>query len=147
MKDHEIRKWLEERKSGPHANRDLADFQIHWIMTQEQDETAVLKLERIPGGAPATGGEHAPSAGGRRQETWRQETWQWYIRVGNYTTLAEYFHYGKERLPCFDLYNMYNQLEVWIHPKAHGQSHTAGAQLRRNAKDWKYFQTGSAGWG
>ena len=141
-----MRVWLEQRQKEPgSANEDLSDGDIDWIMTREQDETAVFKLERIPGGAPATGGEHAPAASGRRQETWRQETWQWYIRVGNYTTLALY--YGQERLPCFDLYNMYNALEVWIRPKAHGQSHTAGAQFRRNAKNWNYFKKGTSGFG
>ena len=136
VKTKEMRAFLSKRMEGPGGDSDLLDRDISMIMEHEQDETAVLKLERTPGNAPASGGEQTSS-----------ETWRWLIRGGNCVTLAECFYWGMDTVPCFDLYNLYMEQEVWIRPKLHGASHTPCSELRRNAKNYKFFKTGRAGWG
>ena len=75
----------------------------------------------------------------------------WFIRQGNYITLAELFWHYQNTLTCFDLYRFYVSLPIWIHKRLHSMSHTESGTKRRNAEKLNYLEHGfsglpSAGW-
>ena len=124
MKSSGTRFWLHERSFEDWGDFDLVDKDIDWIMEKEGDETAVLRRCPAPGGG-----------------------WNWQIICGNYITLSELFHFGKNVLSCFDLYNIYIAMPVWIRRRHHSISHTAQGTKRRNAKAMRHAETGRWGWG
>ena len=67
------------------------------------------------------------------------------IRTGNFINLAELLHYGNEICTCYDMYVLYISLPTFIHKKVHSFSQSANAQLTRNAKLLKYYETGRYG--
>ena len=69
----------------------------------------------------------------------------WYIRRGNYITLAEMSFFGSCTVSAFDLHRAYVSFPVFIFKKHHSVSHTAEAQKRRNAKSSKFSETGKQG--
>ena len=68
-----------------------------WILSEEKGETTVLKYD---GGYSAK-----PSSGG------------WFIREGNFVTLAEMFRFGFRQCTAFDIYKTYRHLEIFIHKR------------------------------
>ena len=117
----ETRKYLYVRSMEDWADADLDDWELDWIMKIEGGETTVLKLE------------DDPASGGHKR---------WYIRCGNFVTLAELFRLGMRILSCYDLYVIYKSLRIWIHKKAHSHSNSAEAQLTRNAKNLRHAEEG-----
>jgi hypothetical protein len=94
----ETRAWLFERSHGDRYDHDLAEAEIEWVMDKEENMTSLLKREPTPdSGGPA----------------------EWFIRAGNFITLAELFHEGRKTLTCFHLYKIWLALPVWIHKREH----------------------------
>ena len=116
-KKPETRRWLYDRSEENGAEEDLTDFEIDWIMEVEAMETTVLRMSSN----------------------------EFFIRTGNYITLAELFHYGGNLCSCYDLYRTYLSLPIFIHKRKHSSSHTPDARWRRNSKFLRYAETGR--WG
>ena len=109
VQTYEIRKYLYDMSEEEGSERDLTWREIRWIMQVEGGETKVLKwLDDT-----ASGGH-------------------WYMKCGNYITLAELFHLGIHLLSCYDLYRAYRSLPIFIHKRVVSQSHSAEAQMTRN---------------
>ena len=106
VQTYEIRKYLYDRSEEEGSERDLTWEEIRWIMRVEGGETKVLKWLADP----ASGG------------------YCWYMKCGNYITLAELFHLGIHLLSCYDLYRAYRSLPIFIHKRVVSQSHSAEAQ-------------------
>jgi hypothetical protein len=120
----ETRQWLYQR-SEEHRQQDqcLTRRDVEWMMQKEKNKTSLMKKNPNP----ASGGE------------------SWYIRSGHMLTLAELFHFAMHRLTCFDLYQIYLSLPIFIHKRVHQVSHSEEGTVRRNAKALRYHQTGR--WG
>ena len=123
-KNKDVRYWLHTRSTSNHAAHDLSESDITWIMREEQYETMLLRLV------------DDNSASGERC---------WFIRTGNYITLAELFRFGCKECSCFELYRIYIWLSIIIHKRQRGTSTTPQAIRRSNAKQLHYNQTGRSG--
>ncbi len=100
---------------------------IDLIMVVEGNELTLLRCEPPPGERPSSGGT------------------RWFIRIGKYVTLAEVFQMGRGPCTCFDLYRTYCNLPTAIFKRKHGESRTARATKRGNAKLLRHIETGR--WG
>ena len=67
---------------------------------------------------------------------------QWFIRAGNYITLAELFDFGRHQLSCFDLYRTYRTLPRLIYKRFHSISKSEYAQRKQNARTLHYQEEG-----
>ena len=115
------------------SSEPLTNEDIQWIMKKEQDHTLILRW--VPGhnSNPASGGG----------ETFEDGTW--YLRTGNYITLAEVFRFGAKLLSAHHLYQFYMHLDVYINRKQHSVSSKEEAVKTQNAKQLHKHETGS--WG
>eukprot|EP00959_Pyramimonas_sp_CCMP1952_P006169 129138-Pyramimonas_sp.AAC.1 len=89
----------------------------------EDGQTYVLK--RVMG--------HVTSASG--------ETW--YIRAGNYITLAELFNNGCLLCSCHYLCTLYLQQPMFVHRKRHSRSQSGQAVTNRNAWRLQFQERGT----
>ena len=123
----EVRTYLYRKSEDEvRANWDLSDNEIDWIMTKEENKTKLLRKVEGPSNSASGGGT-------------------WYIKAGNYISLAEFFRFGECKVSCYDLYRAYLSMPVFISTRQHSVSHTPVAGLRRNAKKMIYSETGR--WG
>ena len=111
VETYDVRKWLYGRSQESWSEEDLTWSEILWIMEAEGGKTKVLKWVDDQ----ASGGH-------------------WYMKGGNYITLAEIFYIGMESLSCYDLYRAYKCLPIFTHKRAHSESHSPEATMRSNAK-------------
>ena len=95
-KTREVRDWQYRRRSDELV---LSGEDILWMLKKEQNETTILRW--VPR-TPASGGD-------------RLEDGDWEIRTGKYVTLAELFFFGAKEVTAFHLYNMYLNLDHYIH--------------------------------
>ena len=109
-----------DRSQEDDSEADITWAEIRWIMQVVGGETKILKWLVDP----ASGG-HC-----------------WYMKCGNYITLAELFHQGIHLLSCYDLYRAYKSLPICTHKRFHSCSHSAEAQLKRNARLLRYNEEG-----
>ena len=119
----QVRKYLFERLQEEWADTDMKYQELWWCMREESNETEVLKWS------------HNPASGGDA----------WHIRTGNLITLVELLNYGNEVCTCYDMYCLYLSLKIFIHKRNHSVSQAPEAQLRRNAKQLRYQETGNKG--
>jgi hypothetical protein len=92
----ETRQFLLERSQGHWCDKDLTQSEVDWIMYTENNQTSLLMRDPYPvSGGPA----------------------EWFIRAGNFLTLAELFYQGRNDLSCFHLYKIWLTLPVWIHKR------------------------------
>ena len=126
MKSKASRDWLWAREVRKNHDN-LTDDEINWILDKEGDnETLLLKWR------PATESQQ-PLARRRPQQRQLREG-KWYIRDGNYITLAELFWLGSDCTTCWHLYKHYLQLDMYIHRRSHSMSQTELAKERDNAR-------------
>ena len=102
----------------------LSDTELDWILAEEGGATTMMKATNVNG------------ASGARQ---------WFIRAGNYITLAELFHFGRHRVTCWGMYRTYYSMDIVIHRRYHSRSTSGLCQQKQNAKRLHYFET--HGWG
>ena len=121
----QARAYLFHRSLEESTDNDLSDEDIDWIMEEEGNRTTLLKREP---GNPASGG---PA--------------QWYIKEGNFITLAEMFWKGLHLVSAFDAYKTYQSLPVLIYKRFHSVSHSANATMRRNSKMLNFVEHGHYG--
>ena len=122
VETYDVRKWLYGRSQESWSEEDLTWPEILWILEAEGGKTKVLKWVDDQ----ASGG-------------------QWYMKGGNYITLAEIFYIGMESLSFYDLYRAYKSLPIFIHKRAHSESNSPEATMRSNAKKLHYKEKGK--WG
>ena len=103
----EVRRWLHEWSQEGYGHQDLTTSDINWMMQLQGNEHILLKW--------------TCSACG-----------EWWIKKGNYITLAEMLYFGGRTCSCFDLYRA-------------NVSNAGGATKRRNAKGLRFQQSGK--WG
>ena len=122
--EQETRTYLYHRGQERWWQDDLSNAEIDWIMQKENNETELLKRDSDPAsGGPA----------------------DWYIRWGNFITLADVFYKDMDIVSCFDAYKLYLTLPNWCYKRQHSISHSAHTTMRRNAKSLQYVEEGR--WG
>jgi hypothetical protein len=123
------RKFLEDRHKE-HGELRLSEAEILKVLKLEGNETTILRWEPDPGIDPASGGNTLESG-------------TWYIRGGNYLTLAELFYWGAKECTCFHLYKMYLSLDYYIYKRTHSESMPVDAQRTRAAKNLHHQEHGT----
>ena len=100
-------------------------------METEGSETTLLRWEKDPDSVE----DQSPASGGK-----------WWIKQGNFLTLAELSYYAHKTLTMYDIYQMWISLPIFIHKRRHSESQAPpNAQHVRNAKVLKKQETGR--WG
>ena len=129
-KTYRVRSFLYDRD----PNAQLSGNDIRWIMREEDNETRILRWVPPPASGPASGGiSSRPNI----------NEWDFYIRQGNYITLAELFNYGQYVLSCYHLYLMYINMPIYIHKRCHSVSTSENAIYRENAKSLRKVEHGT----
>ena len=67
---------------------------------------------------------------------------QWFIRAGNYITLAELFAFAGNHLSCFDLYRTYRDFPPLIYKRFHTMSKSEYMERKHSAKTLHYIEEG-----
>ena len=114
------RKYLHERSQEDWADEDLDDYELKWILEEEDNQNTLMMYN------PASGGS-------------------WYILRGQYVTLAELFRFGWSAASCYDLYRTYVSLPILIYRRIHSTSHSSKATKVMNAKKLRRAEEGK--WG
>ena len=110
-------------KGSPWKERYLPWKNVWWILQEEGNETSLMKYCPAFGGRPAS----------------------WHIRQGNCITLGELFAHAAEQCSCWDLYQTFTNLDIFIHKKPHSVSHSPEGNFRANAKRANFEHEGP--WG
>ena len=108
----QVRLFLHQWSQDQWADQDLSSSDIEWMMERQGNDNTLLKWQWTL--SSASGG--------------------WWIRKGNYITLAEMFYFGQRTVSAFDLYRAYVSLPTFIFKRHHSIPQTLLAQTRRNAK-------------
>ena len=119
----EVRRWLYNRSQEEWCDNDLTDRELRWMLEKEENETHLLQYTPR---RSASGGS-------------------WYIKTGQFITLAEMFDVGQHLASCCDLYRAYLYMPTFIEKRYHSRSNSAGAQERNNAKQLRHAEVGR--WG
>ena len=112
-----------KRSQEEYGHQDLTTSEINWMKRQGNENNLLKWTSSASGGA----------SGG------------WWIRKGNYITLAEMLYFGGRTCSCFDLYRAYVSLPTFICKRYHSVSNAGGATKRRNAKGLRFQEGGQ--WG
>ena len=70
---------------------------------------------------------------------WRGE---WFIKAGNYITLAELFYICRRASACLNLYPIWISMPIFIYRREHSLSQSEDAQKTRNAEVLRHQETG-----
>ena len=119
-----VRDWLYWRCAGSPANAPkLMGGDLNWLLSAEVDgHNTVFWAAGADQASGGSGGRTAfwavdadPASGGSGGRTW-------YIRTGQYTTLAEVFWKGRRDFTCAQLYRLYCNLDILIHRREHSST-------------------------